>query len=58
MVLVRLPDQLNDADWKTEAVKKDLIVDTLYFKHKIEVCYHSRSAQTTSDYTYLMSSYE
>ena len=41
MVLVRLPDALNDADWKTEAVKKDLIVDTLYFKHKIEVCYHS-----------------
>ena len=43
-MLVRLPDRLNDADWKTEAVKKDLIVDTLYFKHKIEVCYNSTTS--------------
>lgn len=37
MALVRLPDKLNDPEWKTEAVKKDLVVDTLYFTHKIEV---------------------
>lgn len=37
MVLVRLPDALNDPQWKTDAVKKDLVVDTLYFTHKIEV---------------------
>ena len=52
MALVRLPDALNDVGWKTEAVKKDLIVDNLYFKHKIEVCYRSSTDSLTSDYTY------
>ncbi|XP_067946046.1 uncharacterized protein [Watersipora subatra] len=35
---VKLPARLNDETWKpAEGVKKDLIADCLYFKHKIEV---------------------
>ena len=40
MAVMKLPDRLNDINWiPDDGEKKDLIVDCLYFVHKIEVCY-------------------
>ena len=46
MALVRLPDRLNDKNWKTQTKNKPLLITNwLYNEHKIEVRY------TLSKYT-------
>ena len=40
MALVRLPDRLNDKNWKTQTENKPLLITNwLYNEHKIEVRY-------------------